>query len=236
MVSTLYSRIQRDLALAISAGEYAPGTRIPSETSLAKRFGVTRMTVRHAVDGLISEGLVTRRHGSGTYVAQRRQAQRALNRLTGFTEDMQNQGRSAVTVELNRAESDAPDRILEQLELPQGAGVVVLERLRRVEGVPVAVHRVWLPFSRAPELARRSLNGASLYATLELEHAIRITSARQRITAVAASEREAAMLDVTIGAPLIFAERLTFDANNRPVEFAETWSVPEMALWVELHR
>ncbi len=235
-MTTLYNRIQRDLAASIAAGEYPPGSRIPSETSLAKRFGVTRMTVRNAVDGLIREGLVTRRHGSGTYVAHRRQAQRALNRLTGFTEDMQNQGRRAASSELHRAEVEARPRVQDQLELQDGAHVVVLERLRLVDDEPVALQRVWLPFSQAPELARRSLDGASLYDTLEQDYGIRVTTARQRITAVAASEREATLLGVAVGTPLIFTERLTRDSNNRPVEFAESWSVPKLALWVELHR
>jgi GntR family transcriptional regulator len=235
-VSTLYSRIQRDLALSIAAGEYAPGSRIPSETSLARRFGVTRMTVRHAVDGLIREGLVTRRHGSGTYVAQRRQAQRALNRLSSFTEDMRSQGRVATASELSWSEVEAPEFVQDQLELQVGAHVVVLERLRQVDGRPVALQRVWLPFALVPELARRSLDGASLYDTLDQDYSIRVATARQRITAVGATDREARDLGVSEGAPLIFAERLTRDANNRPVELAETWSVPELALWVELRR
>lgn len=235
-MSTVYLRIQRDLAVAIAEGEYAPGSRIPSETSLAKRFGVTRMTVRHAVDGLIREGLVTRRHGSGTYVSHRPQAQRALNRLTGFAEDIRSQGRQTSTDELTHAEAEPPGRVQDLLELQDGAHVVRLERLRLVEGEPMAIHRVWLPFALAPELARRSLGGDSLYDTLEKEHGIRLTTARQRITAVAASETDAGLLKVEPGAPLIYTERLTRDANNRPVELAETWSVPSLALWVELHR
>jgi GntR family transcriptional regulator len=235
-VSTVYARIQRDLAASIAEGEYATGSRIPSETSLAKRFGVTRMTVRHAVDGLIRDGLVTRRHGSGTYVAERPQAQRALNRLTGFADDIRSQGRQLRTTELDRSELEAPDRIRDQLELQEGAHVVVLDRLRVVDGEPVAVHRVWLPFSLVPELARRSLDGASLYETLEQDHGIQLTTARQRITAVAAANPQAKLLAVEIGAPLMFAERLTRDSNNRPVELAETWSVARMPLWVELHR
>jgi GntR family transcriptional regulator len=235
-VSALYSRIQRDIAGSIASGEYQPGARIPSETALAKRFGVTRMTVRQAVDRLISEGLVTRRHGSGTYVLHRWQAQRGLNRLTGFTEDMQTQGRNATVTELAHAEVEAPDRVREQLELEDGAHVVVLERLRRIDDEPVALHRIWLPFSLAPELARRSLDGGSLYETLEKQFGVRLTAARQRITAVAATEREATHLHVPARSPLIFTERLTRDANNRPVEFAEAWAVPKLALSVELHR
>jgi GntR family transcriptional regulator len=234
-VSAIYYRIQREIAGSIAAGQYPPGSRIPSETALAQRFGVTRMTVRQAVDGLINDGLVMRRHGSGTYVLQRGQAQRALNRLTGFSEDMQSQGRHATATELFRAEVEPPPRVQDQLELEDTAHVVMLERLRLLEEGPVALHRVWLPLSLAPELVRRSIEGGSLYAMLE-ELGIRLTTARQRITAVAAAQREASLLGVAPGVPLLFTERLTRDASNRPVEFAEAWSVPELALWVELHR
>jgi GntR family transcriptional regulator len=194
------------------------------------------MTIRQAVDGLVSEGLVMRRHGSGTYVLHHPQAQRALNRLIGFTEDMQAQGRRVTSKELKRSEVDPPRHIHEELELEDAAHAIVLERLRLIDGEPVALHRVWLPFSLAPELARRPLRGGSLYAILEHELGIRLTTARQRITAVAASEREARLLGVGPGDPLIFTERLTRDANNVPVEFAEGWSAPKLALWVELHR
>ena len=93
------------------------------------------------------------------------------------------------------------------------------------------------PLWLAPGLARRALkNGASLYETLELELGVRLSSARQRITAVAASEREADILEVELGSPLLFTQRLTRDSNNRPVEFAESWTVPKLSLWVDLHR
>jgi GntR family transcriptional regulator len=232
----LYFRIQRDIAESIDAGEYPPGARIPSETALAERYGVTRMTVRQAVDGLITDGLVTRRQGSGTYVLRPLQAQRALNRLTGFTEDMHAQGHRATSVELERGEREPSPFVQEQLELQAGAHVILLERLRTVEHDPVAVHRVWLPLWLAPELARRSIDGASLYQTLEQDLGVRLGSARQRITAVAATKRQAELLRVSRGSPLLFTERVTRDVNNRPVEFAESWSTPKLPLWVELER
>jgi GntR family transcriptional regulator len=233
----LYYRIQRDISDSITAGEYAPGARIPSEAALAERYGVTRMTVRQAVDGLISKGLVTRRQGSGTYVLRPREAQRGLNRLTSFTEDMHVQGHRTTSEELERGEAEPPPYVQEQLELQTGAHTVVLERLRRLDEEPVALHRVWLPLWLAPGLARRALkNGASLYETLELELGVRLSSARQSITAVAADERDAGILEVELGSPLLFTQRLTRDANNRPVEFAESWTVPKLSLWVDLYR
>ena len=232
----LYFRIQRDIAESIGAGDFPPGSRIPSEAALAERYGVTRMTVRQAVDGLISDGLVTRRQGSGTYVLRPLQAQRALNRLTSFTEDMQAQGHRAASTELERGEREPSPFVQEQLELQDGAHVILLERLRSLGDEPVALHRVWLPLWLAPELARRSIDGASLYQTLEQDLGIRLSSARQRITAVAATKRQADLLLVARGSPLLFTERLTRDVNNRPVEFAESWSTPKLPLWVELQR
>ena len=127
----LYYRISRDISKSIAAGEYAPGARIPSEAALAERYGVTRMTVRQAVDGLISEGLVTRRQGSGTYVLRPREAQRGLNRLTSFTEDMHAQGHRATSAELERGESSRRNTCRSSSSFSPGAHVVVLERLRQ---------------------------------------------------------------------------------------------------------
>ena len=232
----LYYSIQRDIHDSIASGEYEQGSRIPSESALAERYGVSRMTVRQAMDGLIVKGLVTRRQGSGTFVLRPREVQRGLNRLTSFTEDMQAQGHRATSVELEQGEVEPPEYVQEQLELQADAHVIVLERLRQLDDEPVAVHRVWLPLWLAPALARRSMNGASLYETLELELGVRLSSARQRITAVAAENREATLLDLPSGAPLLFTQRLTRDANNRPVEFAESWSVQKLPLWVDLNR
>jgi DNA-binding GntR family transcriptional regulator len=165
-----------------------------------------------------------------------RRAERALNRLAGFTEDMRTLGYATTCKELDRGDLEPPDRVREQLELDQGAHAVVLERLRLLDDEPVVLQRVWLPFSLVPELARRSLEGSSLYEMLEQGLRIRLTSARQRISAIAATEREADILDVLVGQPLLYVERLTRDDNNRPVEYAESWSMPKLPLWVELHR
>lgn len=233
---TLYRRIQRDISESITAGQHPPGSRLPSEAALAERYGVTRMTVRQAIGGLITDGLVTRKQGSGTYVLATAQAQRVLNRLTGFSEDMRAQGHHATSSELRRGEVEAPAAVQQQLELNERAHVVVVERLRHLDGEPVAVHCAWLPLWLAPEIARHPLQGESLYAVLEQELGVRLNSARQRITATLATDQQASLLDVPPISPLLFTQRLTRDDNNRPVEFVESWSVPKLALWVDLFR
>jgi len=231
----LYHRIQRDMIESISSGEYSKGDRMPSE-AVAERYGVTRMTVRRAMDGLVNQGLVTRRQGSGTYVLGEREARRALNKLTGFTEDMRANGQRSTCAELDRRSVVPPDYVREQLQLEEGAHTVFLERLRRLGDTAVAIQHVWLPLALAPDLARRSLDGGSLYDTLERDLGIRLASARQRITAGSATERQAGLLGVQVGEPLLFTQRLTRDNKNHSVEFAESWMSPTLPLWVELQR
>ena len=149
---------------------------------------------------------------------------------------MNAQGLRATAIELDRGEVEPPGYVREQLELQEGPTSSCWNACAVSRTSPLSLHRVWLPLWLAPELARRSINGASLYATLEQDLGVRLSSARQRITAVAATEREAELLKVARGAPLLFTERLTRDDNNRPVEFVESWSTPRLPLWIELHR
>ncbi|MEZ3158904.1 GntR family transcriptional regulator [Microbacterium sp. BWT-B31] len=234
--SALYHRIQGDISASIASGEYAPGERIPSESALADRYGVTRMTVRQAISGLITKGLVTRKQGSGTYVLRTRQPARALNQLTGFTEDMTEQGYRPTSRQLSNTEEEAPEHVQEWLELNNGAHVIRLERVRFLDETPTALHLVWLPLWLAPDLVRRSMDNVSLYQTLEDEFGIRLSTASQRISAVRASAHEAEVLKVEVGSPLLYTEKITRDENNQPVEFVQSWATPELPIWVELQR
>lgn len=234
--SALYHRIQSDISESIASGEYEPGARIPSETALAERYGVTRMTVRQAIGELISKGLVTRKQGSGTYVLHGGHPARGLNRLTSFDEDMRAQGYTPSSRQLSNSEVDAPEIVKKHLELNDGAHVIRLERVRVVEETPLALHLSWLPLQLAPDLLRRSMDGVSLYRTLEQEFGVHLSSATQRVSAVPATAHQAEVLMVRAGSPLLYTERTTRDENNQPVEFAESWSVPDLPIWIELQR
>lgn len=218
----------------IASGEFGQGSRLPSEASLADRYGVTRMTIRHALDGLLSDGLITRRKGSGTFVTQRTLG-RPLNRLTSFSEDMRTQGELSARV-LVQEEADPPEEVAEKLALEPGVRVVLLERLRLVDGTPTAVHRSWLHFGASVALAREPVGDRSLYSLLEEKYGIRLLRAEQRITAIRADVRLAGLLDVRRGSPLLKVERVAYATGNEPVEYVESWTKPELPLWVELRR
>jgi GntR family transcriptional regulator len=229
-----YERI-RD-ALRIEALQLGAGGQLPSETHLAERFGVTRVTIRNAVGGLVSEGLVVREHGRGTFVLDGSTATRPLSRLTSFTEDLAEQGVSVETTVLAQEEVNASADVAKALNLGSSKRVVHIARVRATQGKPVAIQEAWIPVGVCPSLALEPLENGSLYATLERRHGIRLRRAEQWISAVAANRLQAAQLGVRTRSPLLQTRRLTYDETGRRVELALTWMRPEYQLSALLER
>jgi GntR family transcriptional regulator len=154
------------------------GDRLPSERELSLRWGAARMTVRHAMDALVTEGLVERRHGSGTYVVPRPSA-RVLG-LTSFTQDMAERGLVASSRVLAFAVVGADEAIAGQLGIAAGDEVLRFTRLRLASGEPMAVETVWIPAALVPGLRPEDLGG-SLYELLAARYGLVTGAARVRI-------------------------------------------------------
>src|ERR1700735_1743151 len=140
--------IRDDLRARIDAGEWGPGERLPSETELAARYGVARMTIRQAVGALATEGNVVRRQGLGTFAADR--PTRSAELLLSFTEEMRRQRREVQTRLINAALEQPPPAVRGALLLGQAAAAVTVRRVRLVDGCPVVVQNSWLPGPRVP--------------------------------------------------------------------------------------
>jgi GntR family transcriptional regulator len=236
MGTPAYQRIADDLAARIGSGELRPSDRLPPEQDLAEQYGVARMTMRQAISRLVDGALVVRQQGVGTFVAKEPAARRSLNRLTGFSEDMQaNHQRFKTEIFTQAAENPAPD-IARELGLDGGARVVVVKRRRLIEGKPASLHYSYLPFGLYPSLAREPLVGGSLYRTLEQKLDTKLRRADQRLSAVAIGKEEARLLEVRVGTPALRTERLTSDDRNVRVEFARSWTLPGLDLVVHLER
>lgn len=226
-----YERIREDLAAQIASGAFAISSRIPSETVLAERYGVTRMTVRSAVTRLVQDGLLVRRQGAGTFVVDREPVHRSHNRLMSFTREMDAQGYRVTTRLLsNRVEDRVPSSVREMLRIVGDEPTIVVRRLRYVGERPVALQESWIPYGRCPALVRTELVRGSLYETLQGTFGIALHHADERISAVAASAEQARLLETRRGAPLLQIERCTFDETNRPVEFVR--SVNRQEYWL----
>ena len=140
-----------------------PGDRLPSERALSQRWNAARMTVRSATDALVAEGLVVRRHGSGTYVSAP-PVIRFLG-LTSFTQDMRARGLVAGSRLLDFAVGPADGATAARLQVAAGEPVVRFSRLRLGSGDPMAIETVWIAAARVPDLAPEDLDG-SLYELL----------------------------------------------------------------------
>ena len=215
----LYLQLQRRIGEAIAAGRLRPGDSLPPERDMAAMTGLSRVTVRKAVEGLVGSGQLVQKRGSGTFVAQRvERLEQALSLLTSFTEDMARRGKSVESVWLVRGlHAPAPEEVM-ALGLGAGDRVARLERVRRSDGVPLAIERASLSAAVLPE---PQAVDASLYAVLEAR-GMRPVRAVQRISAANLGVRDAELLDVPAGAAGLRIERIGYLPDGRVVEFTRS--------------
>ncbi len=218
--STVHAQIEEWLADAIAVGRLAPGDRLPPEQDLATWFGVSRMTLRHALAELARRGLVTRTVGraGGTFVAQPKLEQ-DLTTLAGFSEQLRRAGRVAGARVLTAAERPAGPAAAAALGLGDRDAVYEVRRIRLADGGPVVLERSLFPAILFPDMLRCRLDG-SLYELLAVRYGQRPHRAKESLEPVTAGVREAEALDVPEGAPLMLVERTAYTRAGEPVEFA----------------
>ncbi|NUB45424.1 GntR family transcriptional regulator [Fertoebacter nigrum] len=215
----LYLQLQRRIADAVAEGRLAPGDSLPAERDMAAMTGLSRVTVRKAVQALVAQGVLVQKRGSGTFVAARvERLEQALSLLTSFTEDMARRGRSVESVWLSRAlHAPAPEEVM-ALGLGAGDRVARLERVRRSDGVPLAIERASLSAQVLPDPMAVE---ASLYALLE-ERGLRPVRAVQRISAANLGAKDADLLGVAPGVAGLRIERVSYLPSGRVVEFTRS--------------
>jgi len=218
----LYVQIREALREDITKGLLKPGQKIPSEEELAKRYHVSRMTVRQGIADLINEGLLYRRRGIGTFVAQLR-ITRDYTKLTSFFEDMLERGLHPSSRLLNLKVIPAGPKIAKALALEKGEPVICIERLRLAADQPIAIHCAYVPQKLCPELLKEDLESQSLYMLFE-SYGFKLKRAVQRIEARQANQFQAHLLEVEEGAPLLYMERITFADDGTPVEYVEGYN------------
>lgn len=198
--------------------ELRVGDRLPSERELAKSWGVARMTVRRAVDSLLAEGILERRHGSGTYVMPRPQV-RALG-LTSFHSDMEARGLVPGTQVLSFKTAPVTAAMAGQLRMPVGDPVHHFARLRLGSGEPVAVETTWLPETLAPELRESDLHG-SLYELLAKRWNIVVGHAKVTIAPVMPDARTRGLLRIGADQACLRIRMVDLDERGHVVMVAD---------------
>ncbi|MCD0503379.1 GntR family transcriptional regulator [Bordetella petrii] len=214
----LYAQLEHALGADIASGALLPDERLPSEDELAARFGVSRITVRTAVQNLVGRGLLEIRRGRGTYVAQPKMRQE-LTELSGFVEDMQALGRTPTARLLDKRVVPADKDVARHLGLAVGTRVYRIERVRLADGVPVSFDETWLPFDIGRKVVRHNLEAEPIFALLEQKYGLPLLEAEYQLEATACNAHVAQGLAVAPGSPVFLIERTSYSLDNRPVDF-----------------
>jgi len=213
----LYHQLAEQLIAAISDGTLRPGDPFENEVAMSDRLSLSRPTVRRAISELVNKGLLVRRRGIGTTVANQMVHRRA--ELTSLYDDLQREGRIPHTDVLSLVRETQDDRAAEALGVPPGTLLVSIVRLRYAGDLPLAILRNWLP-PAMNDLTADELEKDGLYAVLRAR-GIRPTVARQRIGARNATAEERRTLHMSKAEPLVTMTRSAYDADGSPVEFGD---------------
>lgn len=211
----LYFQLSQQLEAAIERGALTPGTLLGNEIELAGRLGLSRPTVRQAIQSLVDKGLLVRRRGVGTQVVHS-QVKRPLE-LSSLYDDLEAAGQRPETRVLHNTVEPASAEVAARLGVAEGDEVHLVERLRLAHGEPMAYLRNHMP-SGLLALDTARLEATGLYRLMR-GAGITLHSARQSVGARAATAEEAERLGETAGAPLLTMQRTTFDDTGRAVEF-----------------
>lgn len=213
----LYLQVEHALVASLS-DDLKPGDRLPTEDELIQQFGVSRITVRRAVQNLAARGLVVTKPGRGTFVAVPRISQ-PLTELTGFVEDMDAHGLAATARVLTVQEILAPPNARAALDLPLGAVVTFIERVRHAVGHPVSFDRTYLIPELGRLIAKDDLETEPIFTLLEQRHNTPLVEASYALQAVVADVDVAAALEMPVGGAVFRIERTSYTVGNRPVDF-----------------
>lgn len=211
----LYFQVAQQIEAAIRDGRLPPGSRLENEIQLAERYGLSRPTIRQAIQHLVDKGLLVRKRGVGTQVVQA-QVRRSVE-LTSLYDDLLAAGRSPSTRVLERGTLPADEEVARELDVAPGTEVVRLRRLRLSGDQPLALLTNHLPVGLV-DLTADDLAAHGLYEMLRAA-GVNLRIAHQTIGARGATAAEARLLDERRGVPLLTMTRVAYDDQGRPVEY-----------------
>ena len=197
-----------------------PGTLVAPERSLSERFNISRTTVRQALHDLAVEGRIVRRQGRGTFVASPKVTHNL--QLTSYTEDVTAQGLRPGSKVIDVDLAEAEPEVAEKLNLPDGAPVIRIERVRYADDEPMAVETVYLDGARFGRVGEQLSAAGSLYALLKEEYGVIPVQGEETIETVLASPSASRLLGTDSSTPMLLLTRSSRDSAGRPVEYVRS--------------
>lgn len=214
-----YHQLKEAIKEGIRSGVYRPDAPLPGERQLVEEFRVSRTTVRQALNELVSEGLLCRHHGKGTFVRPHR-IQKTLGHLRGFAEELNENGRRVEVQVLSADAKPASPEVRGRLNLRDERQVYEIRRLVTVEGLPVFLDVSFIPSTIGKLISREELSRRPIYNILE-SLGFAITEGEESVQAALAGEQESKLLAIEVGSPVLQVKRVTLTSNLAPIEYTE---------------
>jgi GntR family transcriptional regulator len=212
----LYCQLRELLRRQIDTGAMKPGDQLPPEPALGQSYGLSRITVRQALADLVDEGYISRSRGKGTFVAERQFHDHRVNKLAGFLDTLREQGYESTSRVIGVDRIPAPAKVAGLLGLPSGHSVIRNRRLTFVRDEPIVFATGYLVAPAEVEILAGDLDGyPSIYPYLAERHGILLVRGDKTLEATLANEEESQYLHIRKGAPVLLAEIVVYDAEDR---------------------
>lgn len=227
----MYLRIRSDIKARIQAGEFAPGTAIPSESDLARHYGTTKLTVRNAIDGLVEECVVVRLQGKGTFVSQGLADDNpSSHRPRGFRDTQGGlQHAPSVRVLENSIRPTGP-YFASVFGVPEESDLYYVRRLNCIDGEPFAIESTLIPCDLFPGIEDVDISIFSLYEYYAL-NGHEVVRATEELEVRELKPREAQLLRGTAGDPALGLSCVSYDAEGRALEYVRSVAIGEHACY-----
>jgi len=234
----LYVQVEETLKEMIEDVEFSPGEQIPAERELSEMLGISRMTVRRAVENLIASGLLERRSTSGTYVREPRVVRHVGTQYaTGITQLLEQEGDRAGSKLLAFERTRAPRKVANYLNLRVGEAVVMFRRLRLVNDIPFCIETSYVSAELVPGLEPTDFdNNASFYNLLRIRHGIDLVRSEGIVKLSRCTQEEAKLFELEPGDPVMFMRVVGIDTEDRCVEYTKSINHPDRVVFRTFRR
>lgn len=216
----LYIQFKEYLLDWIERGELEPGQRLPSEREFCDQFGVSRITIRQALNELTRDGLIQSVPGKGTFVARKHEGE--FHPLVSFSQYVRTRGQSPSSRILNQVVIHASPRLARVLQIPTDSEVVLMKRLRLVDGEPSALQTVYLPSELCPDILKHDLEKGSLYKVLRDEYGLVPVRADNSFEARLAEPEERELLHLPHPSAVLVMRQTSYLKDGRPIEYTRS--------------
>ena len=212
-----YRMIKEDILRQIDQGELLPDQCLLSERDMCLKYGISRMTVRQAINELEMQGYLYRIQGKGTFVSSRKMEQPLIG-ITGFSDDMRSRGKVPGSQMLAAGTRGADKTLASALSVPLGSQVIELKRLRLADHVPMALEDAYLNYDLCKDILKFDLSNASLYHILKEELGLELRKGRQYMEATRTDAAQSKLLEVPEGTVALAIERHISTGDGTPLE------------------